>query len=52
MRYAIGKKPRYYKTYEGITYLTQEEKAAIENQGQTFIDPFRTTFIEGMDNSW
>lgn len=25
MRYAIGKKPSYYKTYEGITYVTQEE---------------------------
>lgn len=25
MRYAIGKKPSYYKTYEGITYITQEE---------------------------
>lgn len=25
MRYAIGKKPSYYKTYEGMIYLTQEE---------------------------
>ena len=25
MRYAIGKKPSYYKTYEGITYVTQAE---------------------------
>lgn len=25
MRYAIGKKPSYYKTYEGITYLTEAE---------------------------
>jgi hypothetical protein len=25
MRYAIGKKPSYYRTYEGITYLTEAE---------------------------
>ena len=63
MRYAIDKKPKYYKTYDGCIYITQEEYdrlTAIGDKGDlkeestsTVKSAFHVTKIpKGLDDNW
>ena len=54
MRYAIGKKPSYYKTYEGVVYWTTEEKERMTSQRESFDEVLFTKSenYPGLSSSW
>jgi hypothetical protein len=49
LRYAIDKKPSYYKSFDGSIYMTSEEAKRRREHGVAVSDPFHSNLVQGMN---